>query len=344
MLSTEAPKTMHPPEFIEAARRNFEYDKKRFLASALHAESGDAFALQTALTLAYHKIEKGLTMENPKPGFARIYVRYILDFVPKLEASGNGGLSTECARGALAEYVRFHDVRDLPLPEDLALDLRRFVAEADGQRLRGGTRKVTRQGIQEAAAVDFDAFIKARHSIRHFTGESVDPAVIVKAVEQATKAPRTCNREIRRVYVAVDREMKNHVLSYQRGNAGFGESIGAVLIVCADTRGCTTIDERHVAYVDGSLFAMTLVLALHAAGLGTCMLNWAEACDQDARLRSEFKIPDHLTVVTFIGVGHLPETLEVAASNAPAAQELITFLDKPGVLEKASSDIRDSWY
>ncbi|MGV2077088.1 MULTISPECIES: hypothetical protein [unclassified Rhizobium] len=37
------------------------------------------------------------------------------------------------------------------------------------------------------------------------------------------------------------------------------------------------------------MFAMKLALGLHAEGLGTCMLNWSAARDQDQMLRRNFR-------------------------------------------------------
>ena len=67
---------------------------------------------------------------------------------------------------------------------------------------------------------------------------------------------------------------------------------------------------------------------MHAGGLGTCMLNWSEDCEQDKRLRAAFDIPDHEVVITFIGVGQMPEEFEVAASPSPAVNEVLSLLER----------------
>jgi len=72
---------------------------------------------------------------------------------------------------------------------------------------------------------------------------------------------------------------------------------------------------------------MSLVYALHAVGLGTCMLNWSEGYDVDQRLRGVFKITDHEIVITLIGAGHVPDEFEVTASPAPDVDKVLLLLE-----------------
>jgi len=145
-------------------------------------------------------------------------------------------------------------------------------------------------------------------------------------VGRALKSPRACNRESHRVYAAYDQELRDNLLSYHHGNRGFGHKLGAVLVVAVDVREFDMIGERNQPWIDGGLFAMSLVYASHAAGLGTCMLNWSEDCEHDQVLRNAFHIPDNEVIITFIGVGQLPEEFEVAASPAPKADDILSVI------------------
>lgn len=310
----------------EVAERNYRYDLEKFGKHSSAVETNpDPVALAAALTSAYHSVEKGLAMEATRAGFAAPKIEFMLKSIAALEQAGHAGLATRGARGCLQSYVRFHDDRNLALPGHLDAELRSFVNAMDRQ-YPGGSISVTREEIRKATDFDYDKFVRTRHSVRHFTGESVSPDVIRKAVGQAIKTPRTCNREMRRVYAAYDGPLRDHLLTFQRGNVGFGHKLGAVLIVTVDLREFDMIGERNQCWTDGGLFAMSLVFALHAAGLGTCMLNWSADCDQDRALRAEFNIPDHEVVITMLGVGQVPEKFEVAASPAPTADEILSLV------------------
>jgi nitroreductase len=131
---------------------------------------------------------------------------------------------------------------------------------------------------------------------------------------------------MRRVYAAFEPKIREHLLSFHNGNKGFGHKLGAVLIVTADLRALYEIGERNQAWIDGGLFAMSLVYALHAARLGTCMLNWSVDCEHDQVFRKEFDVPDHEVIITFIGVGCVPHIFEVAASPAPPVDDILSVL------------------
>ena len=56
------------------------------------------------------------------------------------------------------------------------------------------------------------------------------------------------------------------------------------------------------------------------------MLNWSQDCEQDKRLRETFTIPEHESIITFLGVGHIPEAFEVAASPPPSVDEVMSVI------------------
>ena len=72
---------------------------------------------------------------------------------------------------------------------------------------------------------------------------------------------------------------------------------------------------------------MSLVYALHAAGLGTCMLNWSEDYESDKRIRKAFNIPDYEIIITMIGAGYVPKKFEVTASPAPDVDEVLSIIE-----------------
>lgn len=316
-----------PKASLDEAKRNYEYDMAKFLKHSSTREiNPDPSALASFLTSAYHSLEKGLTMETPRAGFGQTKIPAILAAIEELEHNGYENYSTRGARGCIRAYVHFHDDRNLPLPPHLESRLRTFVANTTDQQLPGGSIELTRQEIEDATDFDYAKFVETRRSVRHFTGEPVSPEVIHTAVTLALKSPRVCNRESRRVYAAYEPALRDHVLSYHHGNKGFGHRLGAVLVVTVDLREFDMIGERNQGWIDGGLFAMSLIYALHASRLGTCPLNWSEDCDHDQIFRNEFNIPDNEVIITLIGVGHTPDSIEVAASPAPAVQDVLSNL------------------
>lgn len=324
---TQARQDYNPKADSAEAKRNYDYDREKFLRySSTGVVNPDPVALAAFLTAAYHAIEKGLAMEDTRAGFGLPKIRPILAAIVELERIGHAEFATRGARGCMRSYLRFHDERGVPLPVEIEAELRAFVAPMGEREFPGGATAWTRKQIEDATDFDYDRFIQTRSSLRHYTGEPVAPEAIEDAVRIAIKSPRVCNREMRRIHVAYDPDLRQRLLSYHNGNRGFGHKLGAVLVVTVDQREFDIIGERNQGWIDGGLFAMSLVYALHAARLGTCMLNWSEDCEQDKRLREAFAIPDHEVVITFIGVGHMPEEFEVAASPSPAVEQILSVI------------------
>jgi nitroreductase len=95
-------------------------------------------------------------------------------------------------------------------------------------------------------------------------------------------------------------------------------------VVVCDLRHFVTVGERNQAWIDGGMFAMSLVYALHALGLGTCFLNWSVTEDVDRKLRPHLKVTEHDVIITMLAVGHLPERFRVAHSQRkPIDQALV---------------------
>lgn len=85
--------------------------------------------------------------------------------------------------------------------------------------------------------------------------------------------------------------------------------------------------ESHLPYVDGGLYAMTLMYALHAQGLGTIPLTTGLMPNQLKKLYSQFEVKDNEVPVLLIGVGNLKEKFEVAMSHRYDYKTYTTFVE-----------------
>jgi nitroreductase len=189
---------------------------------------------------------------------------------------------------------------------------------------RGGTEPVTSAAIKAAADVPLAAFLESRHSIRHFAGLPVSSAALATACRLAQLAPSACNRQGGRAHCFNDPALVRQVIGLQPGNRGFGDSAGAVIVVTGDIRSYAEAGERRQAQIDASLFAMTLVYALHAQGLGTCMLAWCVSPEVDDAMRAAARLDDSEEIAMLIAVGQLPENLNVPVSTRYPPHEIAT--------------------
>ncbi|NKB56014.1 MAG: hypothetical protein GKS00_06735 [Alphaproteobacteria bacterium] len=179
---------------------------------------------------------------------------------------------------------------------------------------RGGTTKVTEEEIRAATHGVAETFFDTRHSVRQFTDLAVDRQLIEESLKRAQRTPSVCNRQCARVHVLTDSKAKAKALSFQNGNRGFGSQASVIFIVTADLSVFTDAGERFQGWIDGGMYAMSLVYALHSLGLGSCTLNWSVAPGIDRRMRSALNIPENELVIMMIAAGHIPDSFKVASS------------------------------
>ena len=299
------------------------YDAGRFFRWSQSGRQTLNFAqLEGRILAKAHSIEKGLAMPLVRPFFGGDALAELCARMDQYEAGGfdRTGVAYQKGQHAIAAYLAHHEGQTLP--QDLA-----FVRARAAAGLRpeiGGVLEVRSDQIRRAATGDFASLVHSRHSIRDFGPEPVDRVLIDQAVELAQRSPSVCNRQGGRVHVVTEPELLQKALAIQGGNRGFGHGIRTVLVVTNDLSIFRDSKERNQGFVDGGLFAMTLMYGLHFLGLGCCALNWSASRDKDRRFRALLGIPDNQIVIMLLGVGALKDSFRVASSPR---RSLATILD-----------------
>lgn len=160
----------------------------------------------------------------------------------------------------------------------------------------------------------FEAFVKCRHSIRNFSSLPVEDAEIFKALLISRHSPSVCNRQGWLVHYYKDKSKIQEILSYQNGNAGFTNSINKLLIVTGSIKAFTRYEHNQL-FIDGGLYSMNLMLALHSIGLGTCPLNTCMPWLKENRMKRAADIESHERVIMMIAVGNVLDSFDVGQSE-----------------------------
>jgi len=295
------------------------YDLIRYLRffTPLGTRTKQRCKLEALLFLNYHKIEKTLALRESPALFGTSYLGTLLDLLDRwVQSTGDlQAVAFRGACGALNAYrgrvgKRLED--EFPaLSERLDRQLAAF-AEMRAARGEGGTRQLTAAEIQAAVeTIDFEQLVQNRHSVRNFSERPVPDNVISRAVRTAQQSPSDCNRQPWRVHVYTSPEDRERVLGVQNGNSGFGHLAARVLLISADTRTFVTSGERHQGYVDGGMFAMTLIYALQAQGVVSCCLNLSRYCFQDVAVHRACRIPAWELPIMMIVIGYPPAEFQV---------------------------------
>lgn len=309
---------------------NYSYDFRRFTRYGSPDRSLPLPRQQQAfLLMLAHSLEKGLALPAPREGFGQDKLKMLLDRLDIYIRENGDDWASQTSIEAVEAYLGFHSGTPIAAAlEDVAARVANLRATSRKWRpdVGGGTMPV-RDVSPPMAGRPFpiDDFLRSRHSVRNFRHDVVPNDDICHAVELAKTAPSVCNRQAGRVHVIPRSSFANHVLELQDGNRGFGNTASHILVVTVDLRCFLSVGERNQMWVDGGLFAMTLVYALHGLGIGTCFLNWSADMNRDATLRQRLAVPEWENVVTMLAIGFVPESAQVCVSQRRPLDEVLTF-------------------
>jgi nitroreductase len=281
--------------------------------SATIKNAGTQTMAESELIFYYHKIEKGLSLPNPKKKFGYYAVEHLVDILDKYVKLYSWDKTAKVSLNTLKVYIIFNKNHGLDLK---GLNERVMQLESTLRtncETQGGTTYITKQEIN-SSSIDFKNFAYSRYSIRNFTDENVELDIIKEAVLIAQKTPSVCNRQSSRIYVYSDKKHQSEILKYQNGNRGFGHLANKIVIITSKLDHFITPGERNQSYIDGGMYAMSFIYALHSLGVGTCPLNLAINNQIEKKLKNVAKIDDSEVLIMMIAVGHIPDSLKVATS------------------------------
>ena len=178
----------------------------------------------------------------------------------------------------------------------------------------------------EATSIDYKRFFNARHSIREFSNEEVSLCKIKEAIDISRKYPSVCNRQAIKVYLVTSEDLIRDCLSYQNGNRGFGDKINKLAIIVGDIGFFSGGSERNQVYIDGGIYLMGFLLALHSQGLGAVALNWSMSKQDDIRFRQADIVKDNEVIISFVGIGNLKSENIVPMSVRNESSDILTVL------------------
>jgi nitroreductase len=146
--------------------------------------------------------------------------------------------------------------------------------------------------------------IFARRSIRKFTSEPVSEESIQTLLEAAMAAPSASNRKPWQFIVITERETLDALAeSHRHGKMLFDAPLS--IAVCGDL---TEMERFWVQ--DCSAATENLLLAATALGLGAVWLGVHPREERVRAVRQILSLPDHITPLNLIAIGHPAEDKE----------------------------------
>lgn len=299
------------------------YDFARYIVYSASIGLNSKYNLRARITETFHNIEKGLSLPNPRPGFGQQAVDRLLSLCDRyIEKYSENERVLYVARDVLKAYKNFNEAcgtPDFPHRDRVVKYIERM--SASNLAPVGGLLTVTKADIQHYTSSVSLEFFKTRYSVRQFSEKDVDVSLIENAISVALKAPAVCNRQYSRAVVITEPKLVQQTLKMQGGARGFGEGVNKLIVVTNRLSQFWGSGERNQVWIDGGLFAMSLLLGLHAQCLGACCLNWSKDNAQTRSMKTFLRLDDDEVIIMMIAVGHLRDDFSVAVSNRVSVED-----------------------
>lgn len=278
-------------------------------------DNSSYWPISSEMLFQYHKLEKGLCMPGEKRFFGYDPAKATLDLLEywrKLDYS----LDDPVYLGALETLYSYRDRLDEtpPVHGEQLKQLLDEEIQCFSRRYELQTPVPVKHSKIDDAFSMIERIAFARRSVRSFKPIEVDVEIIYRAVKISQLSPSACNRQPWRAHMYRDKTLINGMLKFQNGNRGFGHTIPMLLVLTAEASSFFDASERHEPYIDGGLFAMSLILALQSLGVSSCCLNWCVEPLQD-RLAHEYgNICESERIIMYLAVGYAEDAALVPRS------------------------------
>ncbi|SJN37906.1 putative NADH dehydrogenase/NAD(P)H nitroreductase [Marinilactibacillus psychrotolerans 42ea] len=289
--------------------------------------------LRAKITLHYHSIEKGLSNINVRLGFGE---KALKNLVHVLEEYKNCEFPKDDKRylsaiNILISYVDLHEKNnyDVPWIKGKLTEQLNYLGENQTKKMTKNHmpyREFTKKEIIESVNKPFDEFLKHRVSVRDYSTEEVDVNQINDAIEMAIRTPSVCNRQPWKVYVLKNYDTIQKASGVQKGlNGERRTNVRNLLIVTTDISYFANDKERNEPFIDGGLFSMTLLYALHYKGLAACSLNNSMSNKDFKEVKRIVNIRSSERLIMFISVGKYSDKLIVPTSTRDSLDDFVEY-------------------
>ena len=257
------------------------------------------------IMLVMHALEKGMSFPLKKEGFGKEKSSALVDMLNK--HIGLYGIDRQVivATNILNGYIQDpYSVKDVTVREKIQqyLSTNKTILKDD----IGGVKKVSVPSDNP----DFDAikkFYASRTSVREYSNEPLTKDEINNAIELAMTTPSACNRQASRVYVVQDKMKMAAVMENQLGDQGWCNRANTLFVITSVSTYFGSLYERKEPYIDGGMFAMNLVMGLHAQNIASCFKMYIRHPDIDKKIRKILSIPENEIPIILVLAGHYPE-------------------------------------
>jgi nitroreductase len=309
---------------ILKAAIGFFYDLQRFIKYT--AWKGDMWDMEVRnfhMVEIYHSLEKSISFKKRDKSSGWNTAFSVLALLKIAKESGDIGYHDRAGFAALNSFISLSENENNP--QTLIIKQELLDIDFDVQESHGA-KDYLMTDFYEGKLDNPESFFNSRYSLREFKDGKVHEGEIKRAVTLAMKTPSVCNRQAWHVYHSNQKSVVQKALSFQQGNRGFGESVHDLMLITTDLKAFVSGQERYQHWIDGGLFSMSVIYALHSIGIASCCLNWSQSPANDQKLRACFDIQPNHTIIMMLAIGYPDDHNKVCISARRPFEEIYSDL------------------
>lgn len=276
-----------------------------------------------------HRLEKGLIMWPRRLEFGADYIGVTVAAAVRVygeTADSQGDAERHWIISVLTSY--FHATRDALSP-DIRTAESTFSA-CFGHSASSADSSSPHQHVidVQGSGIDVEALKRlasGRRSVRWFQNTKVERSLVDRAIEIASESPTACNRAPYRFEIIDSGPGVQQVAECAMGTGGYAHQVPSIVVVVGDLSAFFHERDRHLIYIDSSLAAMGFVLGLEAQGIASCMINWPDIPERDARIHKLLGLADTERVIMLIAYGFVDSERLVAFSAKGSIDDIRSF-------------------
>lgn len=306
----------------------YAYDTFRYLRySGWRKNISDPSVRDYHLAKISHALEKSMAFRNRNPSSGWANALELIEVLDQTRISGPATFQRDASEAVLRKFIELPESREQAISREISGRLGQTSGAGSAVNAAHGRRSLAKADLAKGVLADPEAFFLSRASIREYVDDIPSSALIERAVRLSMSAPSACNRQPWSVYYTVDPAIRDAALKFQSGNRGFGHQIPCLLVVAIDQRAFMPGQERYQHWIDGGMFAMSLIYALHSLGLVSCALNWSQSPSRDLAFRRAFQIADQDSIIMMLAVGFPKEESLACASERRPLPDILAMLE-----------------
>lgn len=300
-------------------KHSFYNDRVLFSKNWIESEENDTKRGYNIILLV-HSLEKGMTSKEPRCfGFEKIKT-----IVDKLEKYNKSNIDFAYILGVncLRSYCEFYENNGWNDRDEYIYTKDLLKKYQDIKTIPVGSHEIYLNEFIEDSKIDYNKFLKSRHSVRNFKSEQISDDDFLKAVSITLNTPTACNRQMCKIYYIKDKEKRDKAIKFGNGLTNFQLENTNLIIVTYDISSFCFLGDRNQGWFNAGLVSMNFVNSLHSLGIGSCFIQFGNEYDSEKELKELLNISSSEKIAVIIAAGYYDDVSIIPYSTRKEVKDI----------------------